>query len=81
MEEEKKKYVVSCLYIGGMGLEPCALGVYDTREEAEAALNRDMLEFAEREMKTCHIAHGGVWSSPDEVFEDGCKWNISEVTA
>lgn len=74
------KHVVTYIEYGdGADGRSRALGIYDTREEAEQAIEKDMDTYGES-LGIYYSEDWGVWGSPDDKWKYGCAWNINEVT-
>ena len=75
------KYVVTYIEYGdSVDGRSRALGIYDTREEAEKAIQEDMKTYAES-LESSYEEDWCVWGSPDDKWKYGCAWNISEIAA
>lgn len=76
------KHVVTYIEYGdGVDGRPRALGIYDTREEAEKAIEEDMETYGMNNFGIYYIEDWCVWSSPRDKWKNGCAWNINEVAA
>lgn len=73
------KYVVTYIEYGdSVDGRARALGVYDSKEDADKAIQEDMATYAET-LDDPFIDNWTVWSSEDEIWENGCAWNITEL--
>ena len=74
------KHVVTYMEYGdSVDGRPRAIGIYDTREEAEKAIQEDMDTYAESLDEEPYFDDWAVWTSPDDMWVNGCAWNINEV--
>ena len=73
------KHVVTYIEYGeGVDGRSRALGIYDTKAEAEAAIENDMNTYASS-LKTPFYDDWCVWRCPEDAWVQGCAWNISEI--
>lgn len=73
------KYVVSYIEYGdGVDGRSRALGIYDTKADAEAAIDKDMKTYGES-LGMYYCEDWCVWRCPEDEWVNGCAWNISEI--
>ena len=78
-EETMTKHIVSYIDYGdGVDGRPRVIGVFNSFDEADKAIEKDMKRCAKGNNYQ-YFGDWEVWRSEDEKWETGCVWNITSI--